>query len=54
MKYSFDDVWFGLTKDGNKLDERIVQRPAGLTQETWYSFAGALAKKMNEKMGLDQ
>lgn len=51
MRYSFDDQWFGLTKDGRKLDERLVLRP-DMPLRDWYMFAGTLARALNERVGL--
>lgn len=47
MIYSFDDRCFGLSKDNNKVDHRIVDRPAKLTRAEWYAFAGTLATELN-------
>lgn len=50
MRYSFDDAWFGLTKDGKKLEVRLIGRP-NLPLQEWYVFAGALARILNERFG---
>ena len=49
MKYSFDDEWFGMTKDYSKLDEQLVKRPPTLTRHDWYAFASELSKVLNKK-----
>lgn len=47
MRYSFDDVRFGQTKDGTKIDVALARRPPGLTRRAWYEFAGQLAGQLN-------
>lgn len=43
VQYSFDDLHFGLSANGNRsLTTRLVARPEGLTNESWYAFGGAM------------
>ena len=42
VRYSFDDMSFGLTNNGNKIDCKLVARPQGLANEAWYRFASDL------------
>jgi hypothetical protein len=49
MKWSFDDVQFGLSKTGTKIDVRYAGRPVGLSNDQWYKFVGELAAALNAK-----
>jgi hypothetical protein len=47
-RYSFDDLSIGWTKDGNKIDRKIVPRPPKLSNDGWYQFAGEIIAMLNE------
>lgn len=48
MKYSFDDLHIGKTETGRTLQTREISRPGGLTNTSWYTFAGAIVSLLNK------
>lgn len=49
MRYSFDDISFGFTKTGRKLDEKLFKRDPGLSDAEWYRAARVLAQYLNQR-----
>ena len=47
-RWSFDDLYIGkkIAKAG-ALKTRVIARPAGLTKDAWYNFAGEIIKILN-------
>lgn len=49
-RYTFDDLSIGLMeKDGRSLHTRLVRRPATLSMDSWYKFAGEIVNLLNEE-----
>ncbi|RVI59947.1 hypothetical protein [Sinorhizobium meliloti] len=48
LMWSFDDMHIGqMALGGSSLLTRELERPAGVTNNDWYTFAGATARLIN-------
>ena len=48
--YSFDDRHIGLTDPSRTfLKEKLVERPPGLDNRTWYQHAGQVCRLLNKE-----